>query len=268
MARYLFDGGEQVVDSEGNARGGLAFTVWTERVGGDNVTSQMRAPDGVSTVTVRTEPDGEVPYLAGPDGVRGPLFRDTGTDTRSPWYSSEAMKELAALAPVVDQALLDIAAAEQRIADFIAANPSGQGAVSSVNGDTGAVTLTAEDVGARAASTKVPAGDVEGLKLVATTGKYGDLDGIPVASIPASDKGAASGVATLGNDGRLTSTQLPANAALLRIRQLPDGTWPLRNTVSSDLAATVDWYTYSATSPVPQAGNGFFGPNDTLYKKV
>lgn len=95
MTRYLFDGGELIIDSEGNARPGWSFTVWTDWNGGTDVTADMRAPDGVSDVTVEADSDGEVPYLRGPDGVKGPLYRDTGSDTRSVWRSAEAEAELA-----------------------------------------------------------------------------------------------------------------------------------------------------------------------------
>lgn len=90
MARYLFDGGEVVIDSAGNTQANYPFTVWTERTGGTNVTADVKAPDGVTSVAVQTDSDGEVPYLRGPDEVRL-LYRDMGTDTRTPWYSAEAI---------------------------------------------------------------------------------------------------------------------------------------------------------------------------------
>lgn len=93
MVRYLFDGGELVINATGDAQPGHPFTVWTDRSGGDNVTADMRAPDGVSVVDVETDADGEIPYLRGPDGLKGPLYRDTGTDTRSVWRSAEAERD-------------------------------------------------------------------------------------------------------------------------------------------------------------------------------
>lgn len=98
MTRFLFDGGELVLDADGNPRGDFEFTVWTDRTGGTNVTDEMRAPDGVSEATVASDPDGEIPYLRGPEGRKAPLYRDTGTDTRSVWRSAEADSDTAVLA--------------------------------------------------------------------------------------------------------------------------------------------------------------------------
>jgi hypothetical protein len=90
MVRYLFDGGEAVIDTAGNTQANYGFTVWTDRTGGTNVTADMMAPDGVTPATVETDSDGEVPYLRGPEEARL-LYRDMGTDTRTPWYSAEAV---------------------------------------------------------------------------------------------------------------------------------------------------------------------------------
>lgn len=92
MTRYLFDGGEVVIDAAGNAQSNYPFTVWTERVGGADVTGDIMAPDGVTPAAVETDADGEVPYLRGPDGALL-LYRDMGTDTRTPWYSAEAVAQ-------------------------------------------------------------------------------------------------------------------------------------------------------------------------------
>jgi hypothetical protein len=94
MTRHLFDGGELVIDSStGETANNAPFTVWTDRVGGTDVTSDMRAPDGVTAATVTSDSDGEIPYLRGPDDMMV-LFRDMGTDTRTPWYSSEAFADV------------------------------------------------------------------------------------------------------------------------------------------------------------------------------
>lgn len=99
MARYLFDGGEVAINADGTIADNHAFTVWTERAGGTNVTADMKAPDGTSDATCATDSDGEVPYLRGPDGTRI-LYRDLGSDTRTPWYSAEAVGQaLSALPP-------------------------------------------------------------------------------------------------------------------------------------------------------------------------
>lgn len=89
--RYLFDGGEQVVDAVGNAQVGFPFVVWDDPFAGSQVTD-FTLPDGVTAATPATDSDGEVLWLRGPDEVRGPLYRDAGTGTRSVWYSSEAIE--------------------------------------------------------------------------------------------------------------------------------------------------------------------------------
>lgn len=89
------------------------------------------------------------------------------------------------------------------------ATGGGSSDVTSVNGKTGAVVLTASDVGARPASTNVPVADISGLAGVATTGKYSDLTGTPAAAIPLTQKGAASGVASLDSTGKLPVGQMP-----------------------------------------------------------
>lgn len=186
---------------------------------------------------------------------------DGGSTWVGPLFSSEVMLSAAS-------AGADSAEALRRANEAVALAQSGTGAVASVNGKTGSVTLSPTDVGARSAATPVPAGDVAGLALVGTTGKYSDLSGIPAASIPTSEKGSPNGTATLDATGKLAPAQIPPNVGQLNIEQLPDGTWPLRNSVTSDPAARVNWWQYAATSPLPQAGNGYFGTKDVLWKKA
>ena len=114
----------------------------------------------------------------------------------------------------------------------------------------------------------IPASEVSGLSVVATSGRYTDLSGLPAAGIPATEKGAANGVATLDGSGKVSTAQLPATTGRLEINQAADGTWPLRNSVSSDPAARVSWFQYSASTSLPPVGGGYFGNNDLLYKKV
>lgn len=76
------------------------------------------------------------------------------------------------------------------------------GAVDSVNGKTGTVVLGASDVGAD------PAGTASGL-VGPLDARVTTLEDAP-ASIPATEKGAPSGVASLGTDGLVPSSQLPA----------------------------------------------------------
>lgn len=160
------------------------------------------------------------------------------------------------------------AEAAEAAAESLAAGGGGGGAVASVNGRTGAVVLAAVDVNARSSLVPVPAGEVSGLATVATTGDYGALANRPAAAVPLAEKGVASGVATLDVAGKLVNAQLPANVGRLTISQASDGTWPLRSTVSSNPADRVEWFAYSAVSPDPAAGGGYFGPNDIYFKKV
>lgn len=261
MTRWLFDGGEVIIDSDGNAQPNFPFTVWTDRAGGTNVTASMVAPDGVTVADVQSDSDGEIPYLRGPDGMRGPLYRDTGTDTRSPWYSSEAMADLATQLTATQSTL----ATTQSTLAALQATVDGLG----TGGLPAGTTLDSITDGSnRYAVTSAEKANLVALKPVATTGLYTDLNGTPAAAIPLTQKGAANGVATLDVSGKLAAAQVPSNVGQLDIRQGSDGTWPLRNTVTSDPNAIVNWRTYSAVSPMPQAGNGYFGTYDILWKKV
>lgn len=105
--------------------------------------------------------------------------------------------------------------------------PAAAGSVASVNGQTGAVVLAIPsapaDIGAATAAqgakadTAVQPGS---LAAVATSGAYADLTGKPsipstagdVGAIPASEKGAALGVATLDAGSKIPLAQLPAAA--------------------------------------------------------
>ncbi|WP_399088042.1 phage tail protein [Streptomyces sp. BBFR2] len=90
---------------------------------------------------------------------------------------------------------------------------TGGGAVDSVNGQTGAVQLTAADVGALDQATAdaryVRPADVPVQSVNARTGAV-VLAAADVGALPASARGTAGGVAALGSDGRVPAAQLPA----------------------------------------------------------
>ncbi|WP_267716801.1 glycosyl hydrolase family 28-related protein [Streptomyces sp. CoH17] len=90
--------------------------------------------------------------------------------------------------------------------------PTPPAPVSSVNNKTGSVTLNASDVGALTQSqadvryvktTDIPVTSVNG-----ETGAV-DLSAADVGAVPSTEKGVANGVATLGEDGKVLSSQLP-----------------------------------------------------------
>jgi hypothetical protein len=76
------------------------------------------------------------------------------------------------------------------------------GAVKSVNGQTGAVVLDADDVGARANDWMPTAAQVGAIAAGTTAAQLG--------GIASSEKGAKSGVATLDSSGKVPSGQLPS----------------------------------------------------------
>jgi len=182
--------------------------------------------------------------------------------------SAEAMDAAASSGIEVANAVQLAAAANDTANQALSLAQQSTGGIESVNGKVGTVILTAADVQARPASATIPVGDVIGLKPVATSGVYTDLTGRPPVAIPLTDKGSPSGVATLDATGRVAPAQLPPNIGQLDIYQNADGTWPLRNSVSADPTARVNWWYFSATSPAPQAGNGYVVGRDVLYKKV
>lgn len=102
--------------------------------------------------------------------------------------------------------------------------------VTSVNNKTGAVTLTATDVGAS------PTGHTHTFEEI--TSKPTTLSGYGITdAIPASQKGAANGVASLDGSAKVPTTQLPsASTTQAGIVQLNDTT----NSTSTNQAATAN----------------------------
>jgi hypothetical protein len=83
-----------------------------------------------------------------------------------------------------------------------------QGDPTTVNGKTGAsITLDAGDVGAIPATDK---GAANGVATLDSTGKVTGTQLPPLDYIPNSQKGAANGVATLDGTGKVTGSQLPS----------------------------------------------------------
>ena len=222
---------------------------------------------GVDLPDITTEDYGYWDYQT--DDI--PLIRVSGDDwaTYVVVVSAEARNAAATASVDVTTALTTANEALTKADEaLLLAQQAGGGNVESVNGQTGSVILTAAQVGARPTGTAIPATDVSGLANVATSGAYGDLSGRPAASIPATEKGTANGVATLGVDGKITTSQVPSYLGIRDIFQAADGTWPLRNSVTTDTAVRVSWWYYSATSPDPEYLNGYVQANDVLYKKV
>lgn len=75
------------------------FSFWTQETGGDKVTD-WKTRDGAGDPTINEGGDlladslGKVPHLRGPDGMKVPLWRDTGTDQRQPVYPYEAIADV------------------------------------------------------------------------------------------------------------------------------------------------------------------------------
>lgn len=123
--------------------------------------------------------------------------------------------------------------------------PGPPGTPTVVNNKTGsAITLTASDVGAIPVGATLPATQISGLTKVATSGSYTDLANVPATAIPASQKGVASGVASLGPDGLVPASQLPSlgggGTGIPPINEA-NGTYPLRTTSTTRTDIPVAW---------------------------
>ena len=187
--RYLFGGtgadwaygDAEVEDVNGTPvtvarfRPGSVITFYDARTEGTQLVVSSDA-DGQNIMTVTANADGFIDTeFYGPDGVTS-LYASAGGGPR--------VKMTADLTPSL---AIETAARVQGDADTLAAANaytdahvgSGGGAVDSVNGQTGVVLLDADDVGARSAAQAVPAADVSGLSLVATSGVYSDLTSRP-----------------------------------------------------------------------------------------
>lgn len=118
-----------------------------------------------------------------------------------------------------------------------------------INGITASeFVITPTSIGARASNTPISTNDVLGLSAVATGGSYNDLTDVPAL-------GLAGGVATLDDTGKVPTAQLPASTGGgggdILIKQNADGTWPARNTKTSDPQVRVY---YEGTRPGPTIG--------------
>jgi hypothetical protein len=128
MARHLYPG-TLVQLANGASAPNMTFTVWDDQTAGNNVTALLRASDGTSAYTAVTDSYGLQQPFRGPDDTLGgpPLFIETGIGVRFQVNSSTGWSSL--YTQVQTLAV------------------GGGGAVSSVAGRTGAVTLTKLDVG-------------------------------------------------------------------------------------------------------------------------
>jgi hypothetical protein len=98
MTRYLYPGGE-VMWVDGGADDAYlapnqAFTVWDARTGGNEVSADMMAPDGVTQATLEATSDGQRPDLRGPDGWETHLWLDAGAPLRFAMAPVEKLDEI------------------------------------------------------------------------------------------------------------------------------------------------------------------------------
>jgi hypothetical protein len=89
MAREFFPG-SLVQRPNGDPAPGQAFTLWTDSTSGTNITSSVKAADGIATYTPITNGDGLIEALTGPDGYHDPIFVDTGVGQRFMLLSNTA----------------------------------------------------------------------------------------------------------------------------------------------------------------------------------
>ncbi|MFE7347531.1 hypothetical protein [Streptomyces fimicarius] len=181
MPRYEYGAGVAdfvVAPADGIWTVGVLATItfWDAATDGTQYTDLL---DGsASPITeVISDGHGSLPRFLGPDGITG-MWADAGGGTRA-WMD----------------------------AHNVVAGGSSDQSVSSVNGQTGEVKLTAPDVGAApTAHTHTPA---------------------QAGAIPAADRGVASGVATLDTSGVLAAAQRPARASSRSavITAAAAGTW-------------------------------------------
>lgn len=181
MTRYEYGAGIAdfvVAPSDGIwTVGALApVTFWDAVTDGTQYTDLLDGSASPITQVVSDE-HGAMPRFLGPDGITG-MWADAGGGTRA-WMDAHS----------------------------VVTGGSSDQSVSSVNGQVGAVNLTASDVGAApTVHTHTPA---------------------QVGAIPAADRGVASGVATLDATGVLAVAQRPARASSRSavITAAAAGTW-------------------------------------------
>lgn len=126
MTRYLFPG-DLILLPSGDPAASFAFTIWDARTGGNDVTSTLTAPDGVTAYTATTDSLGQQLAFRGPDTWRKRLYRDTGTGQRytleSVEVSDEIVDDIAALQTAVTAlqagAGLDTEAVQDAVNNFL-----------------------------------------------------------------------------------------------------------------------------------------------------
>ena len=101
MARHLFPGDLFLIEGTANiAKLGstVAFSVWTARIGGSDVTAACLADNGTSSLTPHADLDGKRPYFYGPDTTAGVefvvLYIDAGIGERYPVYAVDVLTDL------------------------------------------------------------------------------------------------------------------------------------------------------------------------------
>lgn len=263
MARYEF--GQGVADFIVAPADGIwmvapltDITFWTSQVDGEQYTDLLDGA-GNPVAYVISDEYGQIPRFSGPDDIFG-MWADAGGGHRvwlyahtggkgepgnpgAHWAFGTGGPDDADLTPVEGDLYVDIDSGDlysyTGTAWLYQANlrgpegPAGAGAVESVNGQTGAVLLTAADIGAVptaavGAPSGVPSLDATG-KVPATqlpaaaaapvqsvNGKTGTvvLAAADVGGIAAAAKGVASGVAELDATGKVPAEQLPTIPAV------------------------------------------------------
>ncbi len=167
MTRHLFPGDLFLIEGTDNAAllgANVPFNVWTERVGGTNVTSSCLTDDGATSLTAVADDDGKRPWFLGPDTAGGiefvTLYIDAGIGDRYPVYAvdmvTSAMEAAGAGGSLDVEAVRDTMAATLVQGPNVTITPSDASNTITISATTG---LDAEAVR-----------DVIGAALIAGTG--------------------------------------------------------------------------------------------------
>jgi hypothetical protein len=232
VARELF-GPEVVVvpaDTPPTAELGVGqpFTAWSDRTGGTDFTTELRTPDGITTLDPVADSNGMIPWFRGPESVKV-VYIDAGGGTRFPLFSVESLT--AVLTSIVSLTADQTWTGTQNFdgpVDF-AANPTVNG--SPLTGGTGSG-LTDGQI-----TTKI-GGDWTNLVPLVTS--KADLDPatgkVPTSQLPAASGGAGS--------SRVYRGIVASQTAMLALPALP-GDWCKR---SDEGNAAYECYASPATA--------------------
>lgn len=128
---------------------------------------------------------------------------------------------------------------------------------------TTAISTTLKNTGTAGTYTKVTT-DAQGRVTAGTQLAAGDIPNLSSTYIPLTQKGAANGVASLGSDGKVPSSQLPTTGSLYQ------GTWNASTNTPTiaDGVGTAGWYYRVSTGGTQDLGSGditFNAGDDVIY---